>query len=163
MLTCMNIKHELPQRPFEPREVTAQYRKACPGEFGRPLEIHQSKGFANFEMLFRLEGIFRLLAMHTVYDIAMFILAIGNIGKREIWQHFQCPGQLVGNFTFGLLSRLDEVLQLGNIRLQLFGERQVLASHRLADLFGSRIAAGLGFLQFSNDGAALVIQRYQHR
>ena len=48
----MKIKHEIAQRPFQPRQPRLQIDEARTGDFRRALEIHQPQRLAQLEMLF---------------------------------------------------------------------------------------------------------------
>jgi hypothetical protein len=51
----MQIEHELPECAFKPRQAFLQDDKSRAGQFGRTLEIHLAKRFAQIKMLFGLE------------------------------------------------------------------------------------------------------------
>src|SRR5262249_10406952 len=65
----MQIQHELPERPFEPRQSFLQYDEARTRQFRRQLEIHLAQRFAKLEMLLWLECIVAPPAERVMLDI----------------------------------------------------------------------------------------------
>src|SRR4029453_16294875 len=81
----MQTQHELPERPFEPRQSFLQYDKARTGQLRRQLEIHLAQRFAKLEMLPWLECTVALFAKHVMLDISARIGAVRHVAEGHIW------------------------------------------------------------------------------
>lgn len=58
-------------------------------------------------------------------------------------------------------SAAGSELEIGDLGLQLFGKLAILLGHCRADFLGSGVAARLHILDGLNDGAALLVERYE--
>ena len=158
-LPSLQIEHKGAQRPLKPRQGALEDHEPCARHLGSLFEIHQAKGFAEFEMLLGREIELPWRAVFANFHIGAFIGALGHVfggqvgdgGQDLVEGRFQSLG---GGLRFGL--RVFVLCHPGD------GLRRVLAlGLQGPDFLGERIAPGLKFLGRGQRGAPLGVKREQ--
>src|SRR6185437_10210571 len=75
-LVCLQIDHELADRPLEPRELSLEDDEAGARQLAGACEIHQPERLAELEMLLRREVEARRRAVAADEPVAMLVRAV---------------------------------------------------------------------------------------
>ncbi len=157
VLGGVQVEHELAERALEPGKLALEHGEPRARQFRRRLEIHQAERLADLEMLLRRIGAFRL-ADASDLDIVGLVGANGHVVVRQVGQRGQPVEQRLVEPALLCLAVLDETLDIGDLGLEFFGQRQVLLRHRLADFPGGGVAAFLLGLQFGQMGTPRLVR-----
>ena len=155
----MEVEHEGAERAFETGERALEDDEAGAGDLAGGFEIHQAEGLAQFEVLLWLEVEGGRFADGAHQLVVVLVGADGHLVERYVGQAGEKGLDLLVDAAFFLLALLDPGLEVGDLRLEPVGRRQILGAHGLADFLGGGVAAGLVLLQAGEVGTAFIVER----
>ena len=163
VLGGVQIQHELRQRALQTSQPATQGDKARARNLGRFLEVHLTEAFTQINMIARRERHRPRLAPAALFDIVGLVSPLRHIRMRQVRQRCEVLVQNLVEVTRLLTGLLEHSLQAVDFAAQAVELGLVAAGLGLADLFGQRIALGLGILLLAQRFAAGGIKLDQGR